>query len=59
MAKDKTPAPEADLPPPTTGGAFERVSGGTLKPIEESAERLKPTEEAPPPAAASELNIQE
>lgn len=55
MAKDKTPAPAApDLPPPTSGGAFERTPAGELKPIEESAARLVP-DEAPPPAAVSNL----
>lgn len=52
MARDRTlatpPAPQPDAPPPTSGGAFERAPGGELKPIEESADRLKPTEEAPP-----------
>lgn len=54
MARDKTPTPAAEPPPPTTGGAFERTPAGELKPIEESAARLVP-DEAPPPAAESNL----
>lgn len=42
MAKDKTPAPTPEPPPPAQGGAFERLDDGSLKPIEESAERAKP-----------------
>lgn len=62
MAKEKAApasaeAPAPDLPPPTSGGAFERLPGGELKPIEESAERQKRTEPPAPPPAPTEANV--